>query len=217
MSLIDLVQASKTYFPNLKIDYKNNSLFMKLLNKILFFNKQFANQYTTTINSTIYFPSQLFIKMRPTSSAVVILHELVHLHDAKKFSQLLFSFLYLFPQSLLIFIIPLLLISWKIALLFLIFAFPIPSYFRMYFEKRAYITSLYVLNALGNKKNIKPMLEVQKENFINQFNSSYYYYMFPFTNYIRKDFDAALIKIKAGQRPFEDPVFDMLDNLINTI
>lgn len=217
MSLTDLAQASKIYFPNLKIAYKNQSLFMRILGTIMFFNKEFMNSYTTTIGSTIYFPSQLFIKMRPTSSAVVILHELVHLHDATKISQLLFGFLYLFPQSLLIFILPLLFISWKIALLFLIFALPIPAYFRAYFERRAYKASLYVLNALAIKQNIKPMLEVQKENFINQFNGSYYYYMFPFTNYIRKDFDQALVKIKSGMRPFEDPVFDILDDLIKTI
>jgi hypothetical protein len=37
--------------------------------------------------------------------------------------------------------------------------------------------------------------------------------MWPFNN-IRKDFDDAIIKIKAGQRPYEDSVFDILDDLI---
>ena len=38
------------------IKYKDNSWFMKVLSKILFFNKKFMTRFTTTIGKTVYFP-----------------------------------------------------------------------------------------------------------------------------------------------------------------
>jgi len=34
---------------------------------------------------------------------------------------------------------------------------------------------------------------------------------------LKKDFNSALDKIEAGERPFEDPIFDILDDLITKI
>ena len=214
MSFQNLVTCAQKYFPDLQIKYKNESLFMKLLSKLLFFNKGFATSYTTTIGSTIYFPTEAFVKSRPISSIVVLLHELVHIKDSYKYTKPLFSFLYLTPQILFLVCLPLLLISWKIAIpLMLFFALPIPSFFRMHFEKRAYIASLYVLQKLSIRMNFNAELDKQKDYFLQQFKNSYYYYMWVFKN-INKDFDYALIKIKSGERPYNDSVFDILDDLI---
>jgi hypothetical protein len=217
MSLVELVQAAQKYFPDLRIDYKSQSSFMKLLGRIMFFNKNFMTSYTTTIDSTVYFPNALFVKIRPVSSSIIILHELVHLYDSNKWGKRVFDFLYLFPQSLVPLSIPLLIVNWHISLFFLLFILPFPALFRTYFELRAYMATLYVTNAISIKLNLKSTLDVQKEDLVSQFNSSSYYFMFPFTGYIRKRLDAALVKIKAGQRPFESPVFDMLDELVKTI
>ena len=214
MSFQELVVAAQKHFPDLKIKYKDQSWFMKFLGFLLFFNKGFMTNYTTTIGSTVYFPSESFVKVRPVSASVVLLHELVHIKDGHKYSKPLFGFLYLTPQILSLLCLPLFLVSWKIALpLVLLFAAPIPSPFRMYFEKRAYLTSLYAINALGTKLNFKPMLASQEQTFVGQFKDGSYYFMWPFTN-LQKDFDDAVSKVKAGQRPFEDPVFDILDDLI---
>lgn len=86
----------------------------------------------------------------------------------------------------------------------------------MYFEKRAYMTSLYSLNALGKRMNFDPKLDTQCQSFLGQFKDSAYYFMWPFSN-LDKEFDDAVVKIKAGQRPFEDSVFDTLDELITTV
>jgi hypothetical protein len=217
MSFQDLVTSSKKYFPDLDIQYKDQSKFMKVLGTILFFNKTFMTSYTTTIGSTVYFPNETFVRIRPISGAVVLLHELVHIDDAHKISKPLFGFLYLSPQVLFLLCLPLFLLSWKIALpLMVLFASPIPSFFRMYFEKRAYMTSLYSLNALGQRLNFDPKLDTQKEFFLKQFKGGAYYFMWPFSN-LDKEFSQAVDKIKAGQRPFDDKVFDTLDELITTV
>src|SRR6266699_1946330 len=138
MALDQLAQAARFYFPKLKIAYKDQTWWMRFLGKILFFNKKFMSNYTTTIGNTVYFPSQEFVRQRPISSIVVLLHELVHINDARQISSALFSFLYLTPQILTLLALPLwLLFGWKLGLLWIaLFISPLPSYFRMHFEKR---------------------------------------------------------------------------------
>lgn len=216
MSFQELVTASQKYFPDLRIKYKDQSFFMKALGKLLFFNKKFMTSYTTTIGSTVYFPSQSFIKTRPISAEVVLMHELVHVKDSKKYGRRLFSFLYLSPQILFFLCLPLLLLSWKVAiLLMMISLLPLPSFFRMFFEKRAYMASLYVLNALGKKLDFDPKLNSHCEDFSKQFKNSTYYFMWIFSG-IDKVFKNATRNIEDGNKPFEDPVFDILDDLINS-
>jgi hypothetical protein len=217
MSFEDLVTAAQQYFPKLQIRYKDQSWFMKLIGTLLFFNKSFMTSYTTTIGSTVYFPNEAFTKTRPVSAAVVLLHELVHVKDAQKISKPLFFFLYLFPQVLAPLSLLLLLVSWKIAIpLFILFSLPIPAYFRMYFEKRAYLTSLYALATLGKKMKFNPLLATQEQGFCTHFKDASYYFMWPFSD-VKKDLDDGVERVKAGQRPFEDPVFDILDDLISKV
>lgn len=215
MSFKNLVAAAQKYFPSLQIKYKNTSLLMRILGTIFFFNKDFINNYTTTLGSTVYFANESYTRLRPISAAVVLLHELVHIEDAKKITPFFFITLYLMPQLLAVFCLPLFFIlSWKLILpIFLLLAAPLPAYFRMVFEKRAYLSSLYVLNVMGKKFHFEPHLKDQSVYFNDQFKNSFYYFMWP--SGIKKDLDKALIKIAAGKRPFEDPIFDVLDNLID--
>ena len=219
MSFQDLTVAAQHYFPDVQVKYKDQSAFMKFLGTVLFFTPDFMTSYTTTIGSTVYFPTNSFVKSRPISSAVVFLHELVHVHDEKTFSKPFFGFLYLFPQILALLCLPLFFfMSWKILIpLMVLFVLPLPAFFRMYFEKRAYISSLYALNGLGTRLNFNPTLDSQATFFEAQFKDSYYYFMWPFGD-IKNDFDQALVKIRNNQRPFEDAVlFDMLDDLITKV
>jgi hypothetical protein len=169
------------------------------------------------VGSTVYFPTESFTRARPVSAAVVLLHELVHVNDAKKISKPLFGALYLSPQILVLLCLPLFLLSWKIALpIILLCACPIPSFFRMYFEKRAYFASLYSLHALGKKLNFDPQLDSQKDNYLKHFRDSSYYFMWPIHN-IETDFNKALESIRLDQRPFNNPIFDILDDLITQV
>lgn len=212
MSFRNVVSTAYNYFPNLQIKYKNNSKLMKFFGKILFFNSKFISCYTTTINYKVYYPNPTFVKTRPISASIILLHEIVHMYDYKRLGKWWFIFSYLFPQILSFLLIPLLVIGWKIALCSLIFLLPLPAVFRMYYEKRAYLASLYIMNILGKRLNFDPMLQKQKEYFISQFSSSYYYFMWVLPG-LKKDFDLALDRIMVGHRPYEDPVFDILDEL----
>lgn len=98
----------------------------------------------------------------------------------------------------------------------LLFVSPIPSYFRMHFEKRAYLASLYAIYSLANRLNFKPLLATQQEGYLKHFKDSSYYFMWPFGN-LKKEFDEGVAKVKEGKRPFEDPVFDMIDQLTPTV
>lgn len=217
MSFDSLVQAAQKFFPKLQVRYKNESLFMKILGTIMFFNRGFMTDYVTTIGSTVYYPTREFVQTHTASADIVLLHELVHVKDAQRLTRPVFTAAYLFPQILTILALPLLLISWKLALPFLVFAAPIPAYFRMQFEKKAYLTSLYSLKKLSTSLEFLPLLKSQEAFFINQFTTSAYYFMWPFQSQLKKEFDVAIEKISAGQRPFEDEIFDVLDQLMTQV
>lgn len=218
MAFQDLVAAAQKHFPDLQVKFKDQSKFMKFLSILLFFNKSFMTSYTTTVGSTIYFPSENSIKNRPTASSITLLHELVHVNDAKKISKPLFGFLYLTPQILVLLIIPLFFVLpwWSVLLIMALFLVPLPSFFRMHYEKRAYFSSLYAIHNLSNKLHFKSFLSAQKAHFLEHFKNSSYYFMWPFSN-LDKEFDEAMVKIQANQRPFEDPIFDIIDELIKTV
>lgn len=213
MSFKEIVKSSQKYFPDLKIEYKDKSLLMKIIAKILFFNKKFMTNYVTTIGSTIYYPNEFFVNSRSLSSIIILLHELVHISDSNKISKPVFSFLYLFPQILTLLFIPFLFINFKISLLCLLFVLPIPAIFRAYFEMRAYFVSLYCLKHIGDKLKFNVHFEKEASFFMAQFKGPYYYFMWPFN--IDKQFNKAIVKIKNGDKPFEAPIFDVIDDLIS--
>lgn len=218
MAFQELVNAAKGYFPKLKIKYKDQSWVMRLISKLLIFNNGFMTQYTTTVGDTIYFPSEKFIRCHPVSSSVVLLHELVHLHDQKRIGRIPFTLSYLFPQILVpICLLLFSLITWKVMLpLTLICMLPVPAPFRTYWERRAYLSSFYTLQILGNRMKFNPHLRTQENIFLRYFHGSSYYYMWPFHD-IDKAFDKAREDAALGKRPFEDPVFDMIEDLASKV
>jgi hypothetical protein len=210
----EVIKKVLSYFPDFKIKFKNESWLMKFISFIMFFNKDFSKSFTTTIGNTVYFPSEQFINTRAISSLVILMHETVHMHDAKKMNKLLFSALYASPQILALLAIPLFLLGFKfLALLSLLWLLPVPSFFRMWAEKRAYLASLYAMKKLGEKNSFAINLEVQSTFFLEQFKAANYYFMWPL-KFLMTDFDEGLNKIQKGERPFEDTVFDMLDEIV---
>lgn len=170
---------------NFDIKYKNQSLFMKFLGTLLFFNKGFMTTFITTIGSTIYFPDEEFILKDEFGSCQILAHELVHVKQANKYSKILFSFLYLFPQCL-VFLALLAPISlWF--LLFLVCILPIPAPFRTAFEIGGYTMSLFVSYLCGkyvrkiSDADLHSYLEASAE-YIDKtyFKGPAYWFMWPF-------------------------------------
>jgi hypothetical protein len=219
MPFQELVTASQKYFPSLQVRYKDRSNFMKFLGTVMFFNKKFMSSYTINIGNIIYLPNCHFTKSHPVSGSVSFLHELIHLYDQKRLGNIGFRLSYLFPQILSLLSLLLFLVSWKIALpIFLLFLLPIPAYFRMKYEKRAYLSSLYVIQKLSKSKvHFTAHLDIHSRYFIKSFIDSTYYFMWPFKKYLRQEFKRAIELIEAGQRPYQDPVFDMIDDLIGKV
>lgn len=213
-----VLNKSLEFFPDLKIRFKNESRFMQILGKLMFFNKDFLTKFTTTIGSTIYFPSSIYIDSVPLSIMIVFLHELTHIYDSKRFIAFIYKFLYLFPQILILLCLPLFLLSWKIALpLMLFFALPLPAYFRMYFEKRAYMVSIYALQKIIDKKNVSANIHREANNSLKNFKNANYYWMWVFVN-LDIEFKKAVEKVENKEKPFEDEkLFKIIDEIIETI
>ena len=77
---------------------KEDSWLMRLIGKILFFNKGFMTQYMTTIHEKVYFPKDDY--KDDYNVWTVSPHEMVHLDDSRWFTYLLYDAIYLFPQCL---------------------------------------------------------------------------------------------------------------------
>lgn len=209
----DVVARSQEKFPTLKIKYKDESPFMKILGKLTFFNKDFMN-YTTTVGSTVYFSSASRVRLTPVGSAITLMHELSHIYNAMKTKRLNLV-LYTFPQTLALLAIPAFFLFGLIpALLCLLFLLPIPSYTRMIEERQAYIISLYAMNKLNKLNNYNINLDTQKAAFVKEFTGSSYYYMWPLPG-IQESFDSALEEIKTGGQPSYNPeLYALIDNIL---
>lgn len=125
--------------PSFRIVAKDDSLLMKLLGGIMFFNPAFATSFVTTIGATTYAPRKDI-----GSAWGVIAHEGVHARDDKRLGAQ-FKLAYLFPQCL----APLALLAfggfishWFLfALAFLLALAPWPAPGRVWAELRGYLMS----------------------------------------------------------------------------
>lgn len=178
-----LVSKMKENLPGFEIKYKNESSFMEKLGKVLFFNKSFMSQYTTTIGTTIYFPNREEVEAKPEDYLYILAHECVHAWDAHN-RPALFPLAYLFPQLLALLSLGAFfafISSWFLLfLLFLIFLAPIPSPGRTWAEIRGY----------GMTCKIKKWMEGHvDEKYVDHITESFagpaYYYMCPFKNYVK--------------------------------
>jgi len=212
-----LIAEFQKTIPNFNIKFKNQSLLIKIISYILFFNKRFMTDYITTIGSTIYFPSEQFLESDTTGNQIVISHEFVHAIDNK--NNLIFKPLYLFPQILspvfviLFFILPHIFnfISLVISLICLL---PIiPAFWRSKDELRGYQMSLFAQSELMKEENIvgDQYSEALSDNiiFINkEFTGSGYYWMNRLG--VINQLNDTITKIKTDDIVKDDPVYNIV-------
>jgi len=178
-----LTKHFKKQIPGFEILSKKESFLIKVISKLLFFNKTFLTSYVTTLYPKVYVPELPWRENDHMGAMATLAHEYVHLKDRKRM-WLFFNFLYLFPQnlslfSLLGFINP----WWFLCVLFLL---PIPSPTRAWLEFRGYRMTFAVW-AHFFKDNID--IDSHIRSTVNRnFAGSAYYWMFPFKQYLIKKF-----------------------------
>jgi hypothetical protein len=183
-----LTKALQTIVP-FQVRYKDQSRAMRLLNLVVrWFNPTFMTHFASTIGYTVYFPSRQYVLERPVVASQILLHEAVHLLDQKKYSVFLFIISYLYPQILLLGIFSFPWTGYK-ALIFLLFALPLPSFWRTHWESRAYALSLM----------IEGQTEEDWEATIDMFAGWDYYKMFPFRAKCRKMLEYWVAEIEDGE------------------
>jgi len=124
------------------IRYKSESTLMKLIGALMFFNRQFMTHVTTTVGTTVYFPSRKYVETDPAIAWDILAHELVHVSDHRR--NRIFIGLYLMPQLLAVLaLLAIPLQSWW-PLLFLICLAPIPAPWRLNAEIRGYAMGMAV-------------------------------------------------------------------------
>jgi hypothetical protein len=174
----------KERVPSSEIKYKNESSLMKLLGKVLFFNKTFMTQYTTTKGTKVYFPNRKDVEAHPERYFNTLAHEYVHVWDANN-APIGFPIIYLLPQLLAILSLGAFLAfinTWFLLfLIFLVFLAPIPSPGRAWAELRGYGMSCKVRKWKHGHVS-KDYLDSRVETFAG----SAYYFMWPFKSHVRR-------------------------------
>lgn len=178
-------------YGNVVIKPKSSSWLMKAIGwlfRVTKISPEFMTRYITTIGDTVYFPDDMLANPNVESMLRVIVHETIHVADSKRFSGPLFSFLYLFPQSLALLALLSVLAVWKIGflwcLLFLLCLAPLPAPFRYWFELRAYRTSILFARK-DDKLTDEQMIPIY-EWIEKQLCTNLYYWTWPFPKTVRK-------------------------------
>ena len=168
-----ILASGKKEFPDFKIVKKADSTFMKVLNvllRVITFNQQvkFMTNYSTTVGSTIYTPSN-WEERTNESRTITVRHELVHFRQGKR--HFFFKFLYLlvfFPVGL--------------------------AYFRMKFEKEAYEESM---RAIAELHGLDALRNADRERVVKHFVSADYFWCWPFRASVEKWYEESRKRILA--------------------
>jgi hypothetical protein len=197
------IDYARTYVPKFKIAFKDQSFFMKLLGRILFFNKDFMTRFITTIGYTVYLPSTAYFEEDPDIYLNILTHEFVHMMDFKKFN-LLFTLSYLLPQLL---ALPTILLSlfaihhshyWLFSILGILFTAPLPAFFRSHWELRGYtMDAAFEYWSSGDLQSATIYLD--------RFLGSGYYFMWPFKKNMKNRFQKMLDKVKNNSILNDEP------------
>ena len=204
LNTLQTIQALRILVPEMrekfgtKLLIKQESLIMKILGKLLFFNGSFMSSYITVLGKSIYFPSNWAgiielceewieneeapknFPMHRGAEAMALLdvlfHEYVHQMDNK--NNKLFPILYTSPAILgIIGIVGVFVTIWFPKMWFLItallYAIPFPAYYRSYYESRGYATNIVMKHFLYRYSydKISPMM------FMPHFVGPSYYWM----------------------------------------
>ena len=201
------------FISNLRFVRKMDSPLMRFLGKILFFVPDFMTRYSTTIGANkIYVAEAVWSIPDDPGNISLYAHEYTHCEDRKRLGALTYSFLWLFPQILVLgALLSLLAIwfssAWLWALVCLVFILPWPAPGRYYLERRGYEMSLACESWVsGNPSN--PLQAWATA----QFTGPSYYWMWPFKKQVARNFAQHMIRVSKQEFPskFYDNVVEFL-------
>lgn len=206
-----------------KVAYKDESWLMHFLFFFArLFNPNFMKYYVTTFGNTMYYPNKAYIEVNHERAISIAAHEYVHMMQQKQYGWW-YLFSYALPQILALLsllTIPLVFVSWwgLLPLLFLVFLLPLPAYWRMKWEKEAYVMSLFVQFYFARKKTnyigqIVDYLKDQSVRMSLQFSGWSYYKMWPWG--VRKDLDDEITKIVSGDICDTNEVFVLIKEILD--
>lgn len=180
-----------------KIRFKDESYLMRLLGFLLFFNKGFMTEFTTTLGDSVYFTSRERVRADPQGAAATLAHELVHIFDGRDMGQIVYTLTYLSPQCFAVLSVLALLaipfsLWWLISLSSLVMLAPWEAPGRASIEFRGYAMTLATAVWSGRKyDHIPPRM-------IEQFTGFNYYRMDPDHAHVVKVFRDWLVDIETG-------------------
>lgn len=194
--LKEINKEIKKDIPNFNLFIKERSKFMNFLGNIMFFNKTFMKNYTTTLYPDVYMPKATLDNHK--EAIQVICHEWIHLRSFKSKTPVLAGFLYSLPQCLSVLsILSILQIwfngPWILNLLWLLLLLPLPSYTRYKEEFNAYTMSMFVNKCIYNKVSKKTIDDIALN-----FYGPNYYWMWPMKESIIKKLNAEARQIELG-------------------
>lgn len=190
-----LIKIAKKRFPAFKIKYKNESIFMKIIGLLMFYNRKFMTEYTSTFFQTVWYPSKKYVETNSWRAGKVLAHELVHMSDNKE-HPVLFKLMYLFPQWIAIFSLVSIVAIWYsmyflLALFFLLAIVPWPSLPRTQLELRGYAMTIAI-----NYWKHGSILDKTKDDIVKLFVGPAYYYMWRSEKDVKKWIEEAEEKIR---------------------
>jgi|SRR3990167_6348478 len=205
-----LIEFVKKDVKGFEIVKKSESKLMKIINFFVYlFCPQFMTRFYTTVYPRLYVPDSSTVT-NPVVFTQILAHEWVHLKNAER-NKFWFSFKYTFPQNLAFLSILSILSIWSLwflfSLLFLVFLVPIPAYWRAREEVEAYKMSLAVHWWLAKR-------EISTEWVVEQFTGSNYYFMWPFGEQLKEEFDNFLKMIIMGNENELEPKFETMKNIL---
>jgi len=207
----------KTFVPKFERKAKADSALMRALAVFLGWigMKTFMEEFSTTMGFTAYLIADHM------NNISVILHEGLHAYQCKKYTRPGQGFLYMLPQlvgivallaslTLLVFSLTGFTWSWWPLAFLLLFAAPLPAYWRMKFEFNAYCVSMAVRYWCGGTVD-----DAYIGRLCDRFTNGSYYFMWPFRSWLLKRFLRKLEWIKSPEVA-NDPYFFGVHRFLET-
>ena len=195
--LDELVATIKARLPKFDVKYKDESLFQRFLGFIMFFNRAYMTQYTTTMFGKVYFISRAWVEANPKQAWKILAHEYVHLLDDDD-HPVMFTLSYAFPQISALGALAALGAFWTpwalVALVFLLALAPWGSKGRTKAEMRGYAMSMTV-----NYWRYGSISQGTKDHVMSSFWGPNYYYMCRDKTYVEMEVNTIELQILKGQ------------------